>query len=249
MFFDLLVDGDVASNVGNWQWVAGTGANARRNRVLAPLGEAALRPGRRLRAKVGSRAPRAPGADRARAVESSGFAPRTRVPRSDRRACVASAVESQSPCRPGLRAFGRASRGRTTARSRPSSACSSPAPRRLLDRGRRKSARSSVLARGRTGGARSHTSAREPRGSGDRPPPSSRTFAVPSSTDDELSLPAGAARADGTLSWSSRRAFAVKGCGGVSSRAAREQCALERRLARPPGADLGARRRSEPPSP
>ncbi len=35
-FFDLLVDGDVASNVGNWQWVAGTGADTRPNRVLNP---------------------------------------------------------------------------------------------------------------------------------------------------------------------------------------------------------------------
>ena len=40
VFFDLLVDGDVASNAGNWQWVAGTGANRRRNRVLAPLAQA-----------------------------------------------------------------------------------------------------------------------------------------------------------------------------------------------------------------
>jgi deoxyribodipyrimidine photo-lyase len=40
VFFDLLVDGDVASNVGNWQWVAGTGATTRRNRVLAPLAQA-----------------------------------------------------------------------------------------------------------------------------------------------------------------------------------------------------------------
>jgi deoxyribodipyrimidine photo-lyase len=35
-FFDLLVDGDVASNVGNWQWVAGTGSDTRPNRVLNP---------------------------------------------------------------------------------------------------------------------------------------------------------------------------------------------------------------------
>ena len=40
VFFELLVDGDVASNAGNWQWVAGTGANMRRNRVLAPLAQA-----------------------------------------------------------------------------------------------------------------------------------------------------------------------------------------------------------------
>lgn len=36
-FYDLLVDGDVASNSGNWQWVAGTGADTRPNRVLNPL--------------------------------------------------------------------------------------------------------------------------------------------------------------------------------------------------------------------
>jgi deoxyribodipyrimidine photo-lyase len=35
-FFDLLVDGDVANNVMNWQWVAGTGTDTRPNRVLNP---------------------------------------------------------------------------------------------------------------------------------------------------------------------------------------------------------------------
>jgi deoxyribodipyrimidine photo-lyase len=40
VFFELLVDGDVSSNVGNWQWVAGTGANTRPNRVLSPLAQA-----------------------------------------------------------------------------------------------------------------------------------------------------------------------------------------------------------------
>ena len=39
-FVDWLVDGDVASNVGNWQWVAGTGANPRPGRVLNPLRQA-----------------------------------------------------------------------------------------------------------------------------------------------------------------------------------------------------------------
>jgi deoxyribodipyrimidine photo-lyase len=39
-FFDWLVDGDVANNVGNWQWVAGTGANPRRGRPLSPLRQA-----------------------------------------------------------------------------------------------------------------------------------------------------------------------------------------------------------------
>ncbi|HSK16721.1 MAG TPA: deoxyribodipyrimidine photo-lyase [Gaiellaceae bacterium] len=36
-FARLLVDGDVASNAGNWQWVAGTGADTRPNRILNPL--------------------------------------------------------------------------------------------------------------------------------------------------------------------------------------------------------------------
>jgi deoxyribodipyrimidine photo-lyase len=36
-FFDLLVDGDIASNAGNWQWVAGTGNDPRPNRVLNPV--------------------------------------------------------------------------------------------------------------------------------------------------------------------------------------------------------------------
>lgn len=39
-FFDLLVDGDVANNVGNWQWVAGTGADARPNRMFNPVRQA-----------------------------------------------------------------------------------------------------------------------------------------------------------------------------------------------------------------
>ncbi|HEY1317683.1 MAG TPA: deoxyribodipyrimidine photo-lyase [Gaiella sp.] len=40
VFFDLLVDGDVANNVGNWQWVAGTGADSRPNRRFNPLRQA-----------------------------------------------------------------------------------------------------------------------------------------------------------------------------------------------------------------
>jgi deoxyribodipyrimidine photo-lyase len=39
-FFDWLVDGDVANNVGNWQWVAGTGADPRPNRIFNPLRQA-----------------------------------------------------------------------------------------------------------------------------------------------------------------------------------------------------------------
>ena len=35
-----LVDGDVANNVGNWQWVTGTGANPRPNRGFNPLRQA-----------------------------------------------------------------------------------------------------------------------------------------------------------------------------------------------------------------
>ena len=40
VFFDLLVDGDLANNVGNWQWVAGTGVDTRPNRVLNPIAQA-----------------------------------------------------------------------------------------------------------------------------------------------------------------------------------------------------------------
>jgi deoxyribodipyrimidine photo-lyase len=36
-FLDLLVDGDIASNTMNWQWVAGTGTDTRPNRVLNPV--------------------------------------------------------------------------------------------------------------------------------------------------------------------------------------------------------------------
>jgi deoxyribodipyrimidine photo-lyase len=39
-FLDLLVDGDVANNQLNWQWVAGTGTDTRPNRVLNPLTQA-----------------------------------------------------------------------------------------------------------------------------------------------------------------------------------------------------------------
>ncbi|MEV6726755.1 deoxyribodipyrimidine photo-lyase [Streptomyces xanthochromogenes] len=36
-FLDLLVDGDIANNQLNWQWMAGTGTDTRPNRVLNPL--------------------------------------------------------------------------------------------------------------------------------------------------------------------------------------------------------------------
>ncbi len=39
-FGQLLADGDVANNAGNWQWVAGTGHNTRPNRVMNPLRQA-----------------------------------------------------------------------------------------------------------------------------------------------------------------------------------------------------------------
>jgi deoxyribodipyrimidine photo-lyase len=40
VFFDLLVDGDLANNVGNWQWVAGTGVDTRPNRLFNPIAQA-----------------------------------------------------------------------------------------------------------------------------------------------------------------------------------------------------------------
>ena len=39
-FARLLVDADVANNVGNWQWIAGTGTDTRPNRVLNPVRQA-----------------------------------------------------------------------------------------------------------------------------------------------------------------------------------------------------------------
>ncbi len=39
-FLDLLVDGDIANNQMNWQWVAGTGTDTRPHRVLNPLRQA-----------------------------------------------------------------------------------------------------------------------------------------------------------------------------------------------------------------
>lgn len=40
-FFQQLLDGDVANNSGNWQWVAGTGNDTRPNRSFNPLRQAA----------------------------------------------------------------------------------------------------------------------------------------------------------------------------------------------------------------
>ena len=39
-FWELLVDGDVASNAGNWQWVAGTGNATRRGNAMNPIRQA-----------------------------------------------------------------------------------------------------------------------------------------------------------------------------------------------------------------
>jgi deoxyribodipyrimidine photo-lyase len=39
-FLDLLVDGDIANNSGNWQWVAGTGNDTRPNRTFNPIRQA-----------------------------------------------------------------------------------------------------------------------------------------------------------------------------------------------------------------
>ncbi|MFI5618835.1 cryptochrome/photolyase family protein [Streptomyces sp. NPDC051567] len=41
-FLDLLVDGDLANNQLNWQWVAGTGTDTRPNRVLNPVRQGLL---------------------------------------------------------------------------------------------------------------------------------------------------------------------------------------------------------------
>ncbi|WP_328392525.1 DNA photolyase family protein [Streptomyces sp. NBC_00390] len=41
-FLDLLVDGDLANNQLNWQWVAGTGTDTRPNRVLDPVRQGRL---------------------------------------------------------------------------------------------------------------------------------------------------------------------------------------------------------------
>lgn len=39
-FFELLADGEPANNIGNWQWVAGTGTDTRPNRILNPIAQA-----------------------------------------------------------------------------------------------------------------------------------------------------------------------------------------------------------------
>ena len=62
-FFDLLLDGDVAQNVGNWQWVAGTGRrHAAEPRLQPDRAAAEARPGGRLRAALRAGARRRAGA-------------------------------------------------------------------------------------------------------------------------------------------------------------------------------------------
>jgi len=39
-FFTWLADGDIANNAANWQWVAGTGADTRPNRIFNPIRQA-----------------------------------------------------------------------------------------------------------------------------------------------------------------------------------------------------------------
>ena len=39
-FWDLLSDGEIANNAGNWQWIAGTGNDTRPNRILNPVRQA-----------------------------------------------------------------------------------------------------------------------------------------------------------------------------------------------------------------
>jgi len=57
-FDSLLADGDVASNAGNWQWVAGTG-HTRPNRAMNPAAPGpAVRPRRRSRPPLRARAGR-----------------------------------------------------------------------------------------------------------------------------------------------------------------------------------------------
>ena len=82
-FVDLLVDGDVANNAGNWQWVAGTGVDTRPNRIFNPTAQAKrLDPRRRLRAPLRARARGHRGPRRARAVEAGAAAGRAIPSRS-----------------------------------------------------------------------------------------------------------------------------------------------------------------------
>ena len=78
-FFDLLVDGDIANNAGNWQWVAGTGNDTRPEPAVQPAPPgAAVRPGRRLTSGVTCRSSSTSPAGRPRPVDAG--SPAARLP-------------------------------------------------------------------------------------------------------------------------------------------------------------------------
>ena len=99
-FWELLVDGEIANNAGNWQWVAGTGNDTRPNRVLNPLRAGApLRPERGLRAPLRARAR---GNRRPRPCTSRGSCRRARRRSTTRsRSWTASRREFRSVARSG----------------------------------------------------------------------------------------------------------------------------------------------------
>ena len=83
-FEALLLDGDVASNRGNWQWVAGTGVDTRPGRIFNPTVQGKrFDPRRRLRPPLGARARRRRRRGGARAVEARPAA-HGRLPGADR---------------------------------------------------------------------------------------------------------------------------------------------------------------------
>ncbi len=84
-FWDLLSDGEIANNAGNWQWVAGTGNDTRPNRVLNPRPPgAALRPRRPLRAPLPAGAGGGAGQGDLRTL-ADGRLRAARLPAADRR--------------------------------------------------------------------------------------------------------------------------------------------------------------------
>ena len=116
-FRHLLVDGDVAQNVGNWQWVAGTGPDASPyHRIFNPVTQSRkFDPGGALHPPMGARAgrPRRPGASTPRGSSArwswprpgSPWAPTTptrswTMPRPGPRALAAYAAVGQTSPRP-----------------------------------------------------------------------------------------------------------------------------------------------------
>ena len=84
-FESLLLDGDIASNRGNWQWVAGTGVDTRPGRIFNPTVQGKrFDPDGDVRPPLGARAGRGRRRRRARAVEARAAADR-RLPGADRR--------------------------------------------------------------------------------------------------------------------------------------------------------------------